>query len=159
MFEQPQPPHAWFAPLTGHWKSEGECLPGPDQPPMKSSYPVQVRSLGGMWTVIESTSTEADGSVWTTVMTLGYSVARQRYTGTFVGSMGSHLWVYDGQVSDDGRRIVLNTEGPRFDGQGTARYQDTIEIVDDNHWILSSQVENAEGQWFPFMKSDHFRQS
>jgi hypothetical protein len=37
------------------------------------------------------------------LMTLGYNPQTRRYTGTWVGSMMTHLWVYDGWL-DAGRR-------------------------------------------------------
>lgn len=157
MFESPAAEHAWFAPLVGRWTSEGECQMGPDQPPMKSTSQVEARSLGGMWITLETTGGDPDGGTYTSLMTLGFSLARQRYTGTFVGSMGSYLWIYDGSVSADGKRLVLDTVGPRFDAEGTTQYQDIIEIVDQDHWILSSQLRSEDGQWIPFMTAHHRR--
>jgi hypothetical protein len=32
-----------------------------------------------------------------------------------------------------------------------------IEIVDKDHWVLSSQIEGDDGKWQPFMTSHHYR--
>ena len=50
---EPQKEHQWLQKLVGTWSHEGECMMGPDQPPMKSSGSETVRSLGGLWTVGE----------------------------------------------------------------------------------------------------------
>jgi hypothetical protein len=54
---------------------------------------------------------------------------------------------------------VLDAEGPRFDGQGMAHYQDIIEIVDRDYWILRSQVLGDDGQWLQFMEGHQRRVS
>ena len=37
------------------------------------------------------------------IMTLGYDPQKKRFVGTLIGSMMTHLWVYDGAL-DAGRR-------------------------------------------------------
>jgi hypothetical protein len=53
--------------------------------------------------------------------------------------------------------LTLDTEGPSFSGDGTmAKYQDTIEFIDDNYRTLRSQFLNADGSWQEFMIA-HYR--
>jgi hypothetical protein len=64
------------------------------------------------------------------VITLGFDPKRNRYVGTWIGSMMNHLWVYDGELDANKRVLTLNAEGPSFSGDGTmAKYQDIIEFV------------------------------
>ena len=90
-------------------------------------------------------------------MTLGFDPQKDRYLGTFVGSMMTHLWIYDGQLDGSGRRLVPDVEGPKFDGSGMAKYQDIVEIVGRDHWILKSQMLGDDGQWHQFMEGHHHR--
>jgi hypothetical protein len=53
--------------------------------------------------------------------------------------------------------LTLDSEGPSFSGTGMAKYQDSMEIVSKDHWILRSQYLNDEGQWIPFMTCHHYR--
>ena len=55
-------------------------------------------------------------------------------------------------VNDNG--VVV---GQAFDGSGMGKYQDILEIVDRNHWILRSQLLGDDGQWHPFMEGHHRR--
>jgi hypothetical protein len=41
--------------------------------------------------------------------------------------MMPHMFLYDGTISEDGRTIALESEGPAFDGNGMARYVDSVD--------------------------------
>jgi hypothetical protein len=43
-------------------------------------------------------------------------------------------------------------------GDGTAKYQETIELISDDHRIFKSRVLGDDGQWQEFMTS-HYRRS
>jgi len=91
------------------------------------------------------------------IMTLGYDPQAKRYVGSFVASCMTNLWVYNGSLDDAGKVLTLDTEGPSFSGDGsTAKYQDIIEFVSDDHRTLSSRCLGDDGQWHPFMKA-HYR--
>jgi uncharacterized protein DUF1579 len=45
-------------------------------------------------------------------MTLGYDPEKKQYVGTWVGSMMSYLWVYDGSLDAEEKVLTLNAEGP-----------------------------------------------
>ena len=157
MFAEAQEEHRWLEPLIGEWTFESECYMGPVQPAMKAGGRVTSRSLGGLWILMETVGESPEGGKWTTQMTLGYDPARKKFVGAFVGSMMTELWVYSGQLDAPRRRIVLYTNGPKFDQSGTTQYKDTLELVDDDHWILSSQILMDDDTWLPFMKAHHRR--
>jgi Protein of unknown function (DUF1579) len=91
------------------------------------------------------------------MITLGYDPQAKRYTGTWVGSMTSHLWIYDGAMDAAGRVLTLNAEGPSMAGAGkTAKYQDIVEVKSDDHRILRARVLGEDGTWTEFMES-HYR--
>jgi Protein of unknown function (DUF1579) len=53
--------------------------------------------------------------------------------------------------------LTLDAEGPSFaDPNKTAKYQDIIEVVSDDHHVLSSQVLGDDGRWNRFMTA-HYR--
>ena len=155
---EPQKEHQWLQKLVGDWTFESECVMGPDQPPMKSSGTESVRSLGGLWTLGEGRGEMPGGGIGTTLMTLGYDPARKRFVGTFVGSMMTHLWVYDGALDPDGKVLTLDAEGPSFAGDGKlVKYQDIIEFKSDDHRVLSSQMLGDDGKWHRFMTANYRR--
>ena len=157
MFAKPQTEHEWFNSLLGNWEFEHECVMGPDTPPSRTTGQATVRSLGGLWTLIEWQGGTPEEGQWTSLSTLGFDPQKNRYVGTFVASMMTHLWIYDGHLDDGGKQLVLDAEGPSFDGTGVARYQDLIEIVDRDLWILRSQMLGEDGQWHSFLEGRHRR--
>ena len=159
MHAQPQREHQWLQKLVGEWTYEHEARMGPDQPPMKSTGTESVRSLGGLWVVGESQGTMPDGSPATMIITLGYDPQKGRFVGTFVGSMMTYLWIYDGQLDSSERVLTLEADGPSFtDPSATAKYRDVVEIVSDDHRMLRSSVLGDDGQWHEFMVA-HYRRA
>lgn len=157
MKSEPQKEHEWLQKLVGDWSFEGECIMGPDQPPMKSTGSQSVRSLGGLWMIGEGTGECPDGSTMNSIITLGYDPQRQRFVGTFIASMMSHLWPYDGALDASGKVLTLDSEGPSFAGNGKmAKYQDIIEVQSADHWILKSRMQGDDGKWHEFMTA-HYR--
>ena len=73
-------------------------------------------------------------------MTLGYDPAKKAFVGTFIGSMMTHLWVYDGELDAAGKVLTLDAEGPSFAATDKmAKYKDAIEIKSDDHRVLTSR--------------------
>ena len=71
--------------------------------------------------------------------------------------MMSYLWLYQGHVDESGKRLVLDVRGPKMSGEGMANYQDIFEIVDRDHWILRSNIQDDDGVWTQFMEGHHHR--
>jgi hypothetical protein len=156
MNDQPQQEHRWLDKLVGEWSSEMECSMGPGEPTTTSRGTESVRSLGGLWTIGEGDGEMPDGGTARSVMTLGYDPKAGRFVGTFIASVMTHMWTYSGSLVESGRVLALDADGPSFTGEGTAKYQDRIEFVDDDHRILTSQALGDDGQWHRFMTA-HYR--
>lgn len=144
--------HAWLQKLVGEWRSESEMMMGPGEECQKGHGHESVRSLGGLWAYAEGTANMPDGSKMTYYSTLGYDVSFNEYRGCWFADMSSHLWKQVGTLSDEGRVMTLNCEGPNMfkDGE-TANYRDVIELVDDNTRTLTSYGEQEDGTWMKFM--------
>lgn len=159
MFAQPQKEHAWLQKLVGNWTSESECMPEPGQPAMKSRGTETVKSVGELWIVGEGQAEMPGGGTGKMMLTLGFDPQRNRFVGTWLGSMMTHLWVYEGELDSSGRVLTLNTEGPSFtDPKKRAKYQDVIEIKSDDHRTLSSRYLGDDGKWTHFMTA-HYRRT
>lgn len=157
MDAKPQKEHAWLQQLVGEWTSEMECVMGPDQPPMKNKGVESVRSIGGLWTMGEGSGEMPDGGKMTSMMTLGYDPQKQRFVGTFIASMMTHMWVYEGTLDAAGKELTLDTEGPGMSGDGKMmKYKDIITFVSDDHRTLTSRIQGDDGQWTEFMTA-HYR--
>ncbi len=159
MQTSPQPQHDWLTRLVGNWTYESECVMGPDQPAWISQGTQVVRSIGGLWTIGEMAGEMPDGGTSTSLITLGYDPLQDRYVGTFIASMMTYLWIYNGALDEAGKVLTLNAEGPNFTQDGMAQYQDIITVIDEDNYTLTSQVQGADGNWTHFMTIRFQRQS
>lgn len=156
---RPGPEHRWLERLVGEWEFTPPAPPGTD-PGEGGHEPLVLtfRSLQGIWFVGESPMPVPDGTTGTAIMTLGYDPARERFVGTWVGSMMSHLWVYDGELDPAGRTLSLLCEGPDMSGSGRmVPYRDSIEWVSDDVHVLHSAVQEDNGGWKTFMSVEYRR--
>ncbi len=159
MQAEPQKQHEWLQQLVGEWTFEAEATMAPGQPPATSTGSESVRALGGLWVIGEGQGEMPGSGPATTLLTLGYDPQRQRYVGTWIGSMMTHLWVYDGTLDAAGKVLTLDTEGPDMAGGGKlAKYRDVIELSSDDHRVLTSHVLDADGKWTQFMTA-HYRRT
>lgn len=156
MFAKPQHEHQWLDQLIGEWSFEHNC----DMPDGESSTAqgkMKCRLLGGMWLIAESNGESPEGQAWSSIMTVGFDTVLKHYVGTFVGSMMSNVWQYSGPVEVTANRLPMTCEGPRFDGTGRCQYRDTIEIVDADTWLLTSEMQTDDSQWIKFLVATHRR--
>lgn len=161
MGAEPDNEHEWLAQLVGDWEYEGEAIMAPGEPAQEFSGTESVRSLGELWVVGEGTVPMPDGGEGTTVITLGYDPQKRRFVGTFVGSMMTHLWIYDGELEEDGKTLTLYTEGPDMAPGSEGRmvpYKDVVRLESPDHRVLRSHQRGDDGEWHQFMESHYRRQ-
>jgi len=153
-----QDEHRWLLQLVGEWRYESEAVMGPDEPLMKFKGEESVRALGGLWVLLEGRGEMPGGDMATMLMTLGYDPQRGRFSGSWVGSMMTYLWVYDGSLDKDRRILSLDAEGPDFAEEGKmGKYRDVIELHSPDHRTLKSHTLGDDGQWHCFMTANYWR--
>lgn len=151
--------HQWLRRMIGEWTFEGTADMGPGQQSMKSSGTETVRALGDLWVICEGQSTMPDdGGTGYMVMTLGYSPDKNAYVGSWIGSMMTHLFTYEGNINGCGDVLPLHTMGPSFKGDGKlAPYIDAITFVNNDERWLTSSAQQEDGSWKEFMKTVYKR--
>lgn len=157
MATKPIKEHEWLKNLLGEWKVESQ-MDLPDGSTVKTKGTASVKSLGGLWAYSEIHDTMPDGTDMGGYFALGYDVSFKEYRGCLVMSASSHLWKYTGELSEDGKKMTLNCEGPNMvkDGQ-TALYRDVIELIDDNNRTTTNFGQDEKGEWQEFAKSHYTR--
>jgi hypothetical protein len=142
MATKPINEHEWLQNLVGEWKIESEMSMEPGGPKMKTGGTASVKNLDGLWAFAENKETMPDGQAVTSYFALGYDVTFKEYRGCVVMSASSHLWNYTGKLSEDGKTMTLDCEGPDMvKDEGTALYRDTIELIDENHRVHTSYAQ------------------
>jgi len=156
MHADPQKEHEWLQRLVGDWTCEIEASMEPGKPPEKSKTEERVRTLGGLWVVCEGRGEMPQAGPVETVMTLGFDPAKDRFVGTFIATMMTNLWIYEGTLA--GNVLTLAAEGPSMAGDGTlAKYHDVIEILDSDRRTLSSSLLHDDGTKQQFMSARYRR--
>jgi hypothetical protein len=147
----PQPQHEWLKKFVGQWETESEIsIPG--QEPIKSKGTETVRSLGGFW-VVSDLKCDFMGQSMNGVMTVGYDPESGKYIGTWIDSMGSYLWKYEGSLDESGKKLTLESEGPcPMQGGKLAKMRDVVEFQGDDTRTMTSSVQGEDGKWQPMMK-------
>ena len=153
MFAEPQQEHRWLEQLLGTWAVTSDMTGDSG-----SEWIERVRSLHGLWVVAEGEGEMPGGGAATTMMTLGYDPRRQCYVGTWVGSMMTHMWVYEGNLDATGEILTLDCEGEDFEQPGRrARYQDVITMKSPDHRLLTARMQSADGSWKQIMQAEYRR--
>jgi hypothetical protein len=152
---EPQAEHRWLQKLVGEWTYETE------HEGVRATGTERGRSIGGLWVQLEGTGQMPGTSDPTTsVMTLGFDTATRRFTGTFVASMMTHQWLYDGALDTANDRLTLTSAGPSMTDEGkTALYQDVIEFQSDEQRTLTASMQQPDGTWQQFMIVSYRRTS
>jgi hypothetical protein len=149
---KPQSEHTWLAKFAGTWETEMECT-APGQEPMKMKMTDSIRMLGGFWLVTESKG-EAMGQPFTGVMTLGYSPEKKAYIGTWVDSMNSTMWNYNGTVNDAGDTLTLESEGPcPMQGGKICKVKEVMKLTGKDEKTFTSSVLGEDGKWVQMMSA------
>lgn len=150
----PQKQHEWLHQLAGEWEVTSTVnMPGDEK--MTFSGTESVRVIGGFWVVAEGSCTVMD-TPSTSIMTLGYDTAQQKYVGTFLSSGMDYLWVYSGKV--EGKKLILETSGacPMMGGK-IAPFREVIEIKNENERTFTSSVQLEDGSWQQMFASQYTR--
>jgi hypothetical protein len=153
-----QPEHQWLQRLVGEWTYEAGALMEPGSPLEKCTGSESVRSLGALWIVAEGQGEMPDGNAVTMLLTLGYDPQKQRFLGTWIGSMMTHLWVYDGVMDAAGTTLTLNSEGPGMTSAGKmTKFRDVIEFKNNDLRTLTSHMLADDGTWQTVMTASYRR--
>ena len=157
MGTKPKAEHGWLQNLVGDWKVVSEMVMGPDKKET-SEGTEKVVSLGGLWAFGEGEAAMPNGTPMQYKSAIGYDVSFNQYRGCWFASMSSHLWKYEGELSEDGKKLTLNCVGPNMEKDGeTANYRDVHELIDENNRTMTSFGEDENGNWNQFMKATYTR--
>lgn len=149
---KPQAQHDFLQKMVGTWEVNAADIANGEV------WTETCRSLNGIWFVAEGNGNMPGGERATTVLTLGYDPAKGRYVGTWFGTMMHHLWVYDGELSEDGKTLSLYTTGPDFAQQGKlCDYREQITFTDRDHRTFTSSAKQPDGSWKQFMQANYTR--
>ena len=151
-FPQPTDEHKWLEQFAGNWATTAKSEEAPGVPAMTCEGTIKSRMLGGFFVVNEMKNKD-DGKEIEAIQTIGYDPQKKKYIGTYVDSMMSHMWIYEGTVDETGKILTLEAEGPNMMEPGkTAMFRDIYEFKSKDEIVATAQYQDAEGNWVTMMK-------
>ncbi|WP_425613499.1 DUF1579 domain-containing protein [Anatilimnocola sp. NA78] len=156
---EPTAEHHWLQKLVGEWTCEADCQTAPDQPVEKVTGTDSVTSLGKLWVICRGDGeVPGSGDRNHSILTLGFDPLKKKFVGSFVASVMTYFWPYEGTLDASGKKLELASEGPSFSGKPEFdQYLDVIEMITDDHRTLTSHTRDENGQWKPFMTMHYYR--
>lgn len=148
MQESPVAQHQWLRKFLGEWTYSGQCVMEPGAEPMKFVGTESVRTLGDLWIIGESEGEMPGGAPATMMITLGFNPKTGRFVGTWIGSMATHMWIYDGHLDSAERTLTLETEGtcPANPDKMT-KFKDITEFVSNDERKFRAIMLKDDGTW------------
>lgn len=157
MNTEPTKEHAWLKRYLGEWTYESECPAGPGGEMMKTTGQETVRAIGDLWIQGEGRGQVPGVDDATMILTVGFDPERGRFVGTWVGSMMSNLWVYEGWLEGDDT-LVLESTGPVWQQPGkTAKYRDITEFKGPDERAFRAMMLKEDGSWQELMSARYRR--
>lgn len=148
---KPTKEHEWLSKFVGTWESTSKGVMAEGQPPVETKGSIKSTMLGGFW-VTNVMEANFGGMPFRGVQTIGYSIKKKKYVGTWVDVMSDHMWHYEGFVEKSGKKLVLEANGPDMTNpEKTKKYRDAYEFKTTDEMIVSSSAQNEDGSWTTFM--------
>lgn len=154
---KPTKDHELLNQFAGDWIAKAETVPMPGQAAFKNEGIETAKMVGGFW-LISHGEASMQGTPVNSVMTIGYDPSARKYVGTFLCSVDSTLWKYDGAMDATGKKLTLETEGPSMvDHTKKTKYRETLELIDKDHKTFTSFMQADDGKWVKVVTVDYQR--
>lgn len=154
---RPQKEHQRLRKFLGEWTYEGSVSLEPGQPPERFTGTESARSFGDLWIIVEGQVDMPGMGSARTSLALGYDTKRNRFVGSYIMSVMSNLWVYEGSLDAAEKILTLETEGPGMTEERTSRFRDVYEFRSDDHRVLTSHMLGDDGTWREFSRAEYRR--
>ncbi len=114
----PGAPHKHMASLAGTWTTKTKSWMDPSQPPMESAGTCTQKVLLDGRFLQQECSGDMMGMPFTGVGLMGYDNFTKKYRATWMDSMGTGIYLFEGTGSPDGKTVTMTSswddpiEGP-----------------------------------------------
>ena len=127
----PGAPHKVLASMAGSWNTKTKAWMEPNKPPMESTGTCEQKMLLGGRYLQQEYNGEIMGSPFTGINLIGYDNHTKKYVSTWIDSMSTGIYYFEGTASADGKTI---TQESSYDDpvRGPMVWRSVTRIVDDN---------------------------
>jgi Protein of unknown function (DUF1579) len=152
----PGPQHKQMASLAGTWTTKTKSWMDPSQPPMESTGTCEQKVLlDGRFLQQECTG-DMMGQKFNGFGLMAYDNYTKKYKATWMDSMGTGLYVFEGTGSADGKTINMTSswEDPI---EGPMKARTVTKIIDNNNQIFEMYGTGKLGKEIKMMEMTYTR--
>jgi Protein of unknown function (DUF1579) len=127
----PGTPHKVLAKLVGSWTTKTTAWMEPDKPPMEGTGTCEQKMLFDGRYLQQEYAGEMMGDKFSGTNLIGYDNHTKKYVSTWIDSMSTGIYYFEGTASADGKTI---TQESSYDDpvRGPTLWRSVTRIVDDN---------------------------
>jgi hypothetical protein len=127
----PGAPHKLLAGLAGSWTTKTTAWMEPGKPPVESYGTCKQKMLFGGRYLQQEYAGEMMGSLFRGTNLIGFDNHTKKYVSTWVDSMSTGIYLFEGTASGDGKTI---TQESKYDDpvRGPVTWRSVTRIVDEN---------------------------
>jgi hypothetical protein len=127
----PGDPHKFLAGLVGNWTTKTTAWMEPGKPPVESFGTCKQKMLLGGRYLQQEYAGEMMGSLFRGINLIGYDNFTKKYVSTWIDSMSTGIYLFEGAGSDDGKTItqIANYVDPV---RGPVTWRSVTKLVNEN---------------------------
>jgi hypothetical protein len=140
----PGEPHKLLASRVGSWTTKSKHWMEPDKPPMEFAGSCERKMILGGRFLQEEFSGEMMGTPFTGIGVVGYDNHNRKYVSTWMDSMSTGIYFFEGTANQDGRTISLESH---FNDptKGPGKWRLTTRIMDENTEVAEMRMTYESG--------------
>ncbi len=152
----PGPPHQLLESMAGIWHTETTCWMEPEKPPVESTGTCEQKMLIGGRFLQQVFTGEMMGSPFTGMGVTGYDNHTEKYVSTWMDSMGTGIYFFEGSASADGKTI---SQKAHYDDpiRGPMTWRSVTKIVDENTHLFEMYSTDKRGKEEKMMEITYTR--
>jgi hypothetical protein len=127
--------HKMLASMAGTWATKSKAWMDPDKPPMESEGSCEQKMLLGGRYLQQEFSGDMMGSPFSGIGIMGYDNHTREYVSTWIDSMSTGIYFFEGTASPDGKTI---TQENCYDDpvKGPMTWRSVTKIIDGNTMLF-----------------------
>jgi len=140
----PGAPHKLLAGMAGNWSVKGSCVMEAGKPPVEHTGASEQRMILGGRFLQQEFSGEMMGSPFSGIGFTGYDNHSGKYVSTWMDSMGTGIYYFEGTAGSDGKSIIQTCD---YDDpvQGPAKWRSVTRAVDANTLVFEMYITGKSG--------------
>ncbi len=141
----PGAPHKLLASMAGSWSTRNKWWAEPGKPPDESTGTSERKMLLDGRYLQEEFNCEMMGSPFTGIGFTGYDNHTRKWVSTWMDSMSTGIYFFEGSASADGRTLTLES---RYDDpvKGLMKLRSVIRIIDNNTQVSEMYGTDKSGK-------------